>query len=35
VADAQHPFRGSFVVKPEGLESVLVQFTPASSAGPH
>jgi hypothetical protein len=26
VADAQHPFRGGFVVKPEGLESVLEQF---------
>jgi hypothetical protein len=26
VADAQHPFRGSFAVKPEGLESVLAQF---------
>ncbi len=26
VADAQHPFRGSFVVKPEGMESVLTQF---------
>jgi hypothetical protein len=26
VADAQHPFRGDFVVKPEGMESVLAQF---------
>jgi hypothetical protein len=26
VADAQHPFAGSFVVKPEGMESVLAQF---------
>jgi hypothetical protein len=26
VADAQHPFRGSFAVDPEGMESVLAQF---------
>ena len=26
VADAQHPFRGSFAVPPEGMESVLRQF---------
>ncbi|HEY7036411.1 MAG TPA: hypothetical protein VH482_34095 [Thermomicrobiales bacterium] len=40
VADAQHPFRGGFTVKPEGLESVLAQFghaggpTPAPTATP-
>jgi hypothetical protein len=36
VADAQHPFRGGFVVKPEGLESVLQQFghTVAPAATP-
>jgi hypothetical protein len=36
VADAQHPFRGGFVVKPEGLESVLEQFghTVAPAATP-
>jgi hypothetical protein len=32
VADAQHPFRGGFVVKPEGMESVLAQF--GHAAGP-
>jgi hypothetical protein len=33
VADAQHPFRGSFSVHPEGMESVLQQFgRPAASA---
>jgi hypothetical protein len=26
VDDAQHPFRGGFVVKPEGMESVIEQF---------
>jgi hypothetical protein len=35
VADAQHPFQGSFMVKPEGMESVLAQFghpaTPAAT----
>jgi hypothetical protein len=35
VADAQHPFQGSFVVQPEGLESVVAQFSPATSTGPH
>jgi hypothetical protein len=42
VADAQHPFQGGFVVKPEGLESVLQQFghsvvpnaTPAATPTP-
>jgi hypothetical protein len=36
VADAQHPFRGGFEVKPEGLESVLEQFghSAAPAAGP-
>jgi len=35
-ADAQHPFRGGFVVEPEGLESVLEQFghTAAPAATP-
>jgi len=35
VADAQHPFRGGFKVTPEGLESVLEQFTPPTDGGPH
>ena len=42
VADAQHPFRGSFAVPPEGMESVLQQFghpaapaaTPAATPTP-
>jgi hypothetical protein len=36
VSDAQHPFRGGFVVEPEGMESMLVQFghPPASVASP-
>lgn len=33
VADAQHPFRGSFVVKPDGLESVLEQFGHTTGSG--
>jgi hypothetical protein len=31
VADAQHPFQGSFAVQPEGMESVLAQFGHAAA----
>jgi hypothetical protein len=31
VADAQHPFQGSFSVPPEAMESVLHQFGPAAA----
>ena len=34
VADAQHPFQGSFMVKPEGMESVLTQFGHTANPAP-